>query len=298
MNDRTRKLLDELNQETGVSFSVDDSEDNAGLAKVLTKLIRTYRGESDPGFFLKKLLLGELSREEIEEKSVVYHFDKEATWCVFLMSFKAPYEPYMLRMISSLYIPGADHTVEMDPTHLVLVRELKKGKTRESLRKMAETLVDMLGSEAMISVKISYDQTIEDFTRLPESYRNVCRADAIGRLFLEDRSVYGYHELGTGKLIYSLPREVCQEFLDDHLGGFDLRDLDPETRNTIRVFFDSGLSLAETARALYIHRNTLGYRIEKIEKQTGLDIRRFEDAMVMKLALMISDFLGDGLAST
>lgn len=291
MDERTERLLDELNQETGVSFSINGDEDNAAVAKVLTKLIRTYKDEGDSGFFLKKFLLGELSDEEIDEKSVIYHFDTDAHWGVFLLSFKQPYEPYMLRMISSLYIPGADHTVEMDRTHLVLVREMKSRITGDDMRKMAETLVDMLGSEAMISVKISYDECIDDFRKLPDSYRNVCRADAIGNLFLENRSVYGYHELGTGKLIYSLPRDVCEEFLRDHLGDADLQDMDPETRNTIRVFFDSGLSLAETARALYVHRNTLVYRIEKIERQTGLDIRKFDDAMVMKIAMMISDYL-------
>lgn len=291
MDERTEKLLDELNQETGISFSINGGDDNVSVAKVLTKLIRTYRGESDSGFFLKKFLLGELSVDEIKEKTVIYHFDTDASWSIFLLSFRQPYEPYMLRMISSLYIPGADHTVEMDSTHLVLVRELKHHASIEDLKKMADTLVDMLGSEAMISVKISYDETIDDFMRLPDSYRNVCRAEAIGNLFLENRSVYGYHELGTGKLIYSLPREVCEEFLADHLGSFDLETLDPETRNTIMVFFDSGLSLAETARALYVHRNTLVYRIEKIERQTGLDIRKFDDAMVMKIALMIADYL-------
>lgn len=291
MDERTERLLEELNQETGITFSIRDDEDDAGTARVLSKLIRTYKGEGDTGFFLKQFLLGELSDEEIEEKAVIYHFNMESDWGIFLLSFRQPYEPYMLRMISSLYIPGADHTVEMDRTHLVLVRELRQPTGTEDFRKMAETLVDMLGSEAMISVNISYDECIDDFRKLPESYRNVCRADAIGKLFLEDRSVYGYHELGTGKLIYALPREVCEEFLKDHLGDFDLQELDPETKNTIRVFFDSGLSLAETARALYVHRNTLVYRIEKIERQTGLDIRKFDDAMVMKIALMISDYL-------
>ena len=108
---------------------------------------------------------------------------------------------------------------------------------------------------------------------------------------MESEQVYGYHRLGLGKLIYSLPKETCEDFLKDHLGGFNLTDLDPETKNTIKVFFDSGLSLAETARSLYVHRNTLVYRIEKLEKQCGLDIRKFDDAIVMKIALMINDYI-------
>lgn len=293
MNDTTSKLLDELREETGISFSIDSEDDPDKTAKVLTKLIRRYRGDQNSGFFLKQFLLGELSDEEIQEKSVIYHFDHDAHWAVFLLSFRQAYEPYMLRLISSLYIPGADHTVEIDRNHLVLVREMRMHVPDSDLRKMSETLVDMLGSEAMINVSVAYDHCVDGFSSLPDSYRNVCRADAIGRLFYEDRAVYGYGNLGLGKLVYSLPEQACREFLTDHLGDADLADIDPETRNTIRVFFDSGLSLAETARSLYVHRNTLVYRIDKIDKQFGLDIRKFDDAMVMKICLMIYDRLSE-----
>lgn len=285
-------LVDELNQETGLDFSLKDSgDDPKKTAKILTKLIHRYKGTQNAGFFLKQYLLGEVPEEEVEEKSVLYHFDTDSYWAVLLLSFKQNYEPYMLRMISSLYRPGADHSVEMDPKHLVLVRQLKKETSEDEIREMASVIVDTLGTEAMISVKVAYDTCYPDFKNLPQSYRNVCSAEAIGSLFMESEQVYGYHRLGLGKLIYSLPKETCEDFLKDHLGGFDLADLDPETKNTIKVFFDSGLSLAETARSLYVHRNTLVYRIEKLEKQCGLDIRKFDDAIVMKIALMINDYI-------
>ena len=285
-------LVDELNQETGLDFSLkDNGEDPKETAKTLTKLIHRYKGTQNAGFFLKQYLLGEVPEEEVEEKSVLYHFDTESYWTVILLSFKQNYEPYMLRMISSLYRPGADHSVEMDPKHLVLVRQLKKEAPEEEIREMASVIVDTLSTEAMISVKAAYDTCYADFSELPQSYRNVCSADAIGNLFMDGEQVYGYHRLGLGKLIYALPRETCEDFLKDHLGDFDLAEIDPETRNTIRVFFDSGLSLAETARNLYVHRNTLVYRIEKLEKQCGLDIRKFDDAIVMKIALMINDYI-------
>ena len=282
------KLLEELNQETGLDFSLNDTgENDKETAKVLTKLINRYKGNQNAGFFLKQYLLGEVPDEEVEEKSVLYHFDMNSYWTVFLLSFRQAYEPYMLRMISSLYKPGADHSVEMDPTHLVLVRQLKKEISEDELREMAEIIVETLGTEAMISVNASYDRSLSDFRDLPQSYRNVCSADAIGRMFLGGDPVYGYHKLGLGKLIYALPKETCNEFIKDHLGDFDLAEIDPETRNTIKVFFDSGLSLAETSRSLYVHRNTLVYRIEKVERQTGLDIRKFDDAIIMKIALLI-----------
>lgn len=285
-------LIDELNQETGLEFSLSEiGDDPKKTAKVLTKLIHRYKGSENSGFFLKQYLLGEIRDEEVEEKRVLYHFDTNTYWTVILLSFKQNYEPYMLRMISSLYVPGADRTVEMDPNHLVLVRQLKTETTEDEIREMAEVIVDTLGTEALISVKASYDKCYSDFKELPQSYRNVCSAEAIGNLFSGSEHVYGYHSLGLGKLIYTMPEEKCREFLQDHLGDYDLSEMDPETRNTIRVFFDTGLSLAETARVLYVHRNTLVYRIEKLEKQCGLDIRKFDDAIVMKIALMMYDYL-------
>ncbi|HAP02857.1 MAG TPA: hypothetical protein DCQ87_02330 [Lachnospiraceae bacterium] len=285
-------LVDELNQETGLDFSLKETgDDPKKTAKILTKLIHRYKGTENSGFFLKQFLLGEIREEEIEEKRVLYHFDTDTCWTVILLTFKQSYEPYMLRMISSLYVPGADRTVEMDPNHLVLVRQLKKEISQDELKEMAQIIVDTLGTEALISVKASYDRCYSDFKELPQSYRNVCSADAIGNLFLESENVYGYHNLGLGKLIYTMPKDKCQEFLQDHLGDFDLSEIDSETRNTIKVFFDCGLSLAETARVLYLHRNTLVYRIEKIEKQCGLDIRKFDDAIIMKIALMMYDYI-------
>lgn len=284
-------LLDELNKETGLKFSLKyDGEEPEKTVKILSDLLQRYKGTQKAGYFLEQFLLGEISGEEAEKKAIVYHFDIDSYWAVILLSFKQKYEPYMLRMISSLYRPGADHAVEMDPKHLVLVRQLKKETTEDELKEMAQAIVDTLNTEAMISLKAAYDECCTDLRKLPQSYRKVCSAEIIGNLFSED-DVYGYHNLGLGKLIYTLPRETCEQFLKDNLGDFDLSQLDQETKNTIKVFFDSGLSLAETARARFIHRNTLVYRIEKLEKQCGLDIRKFDDAMIMRIALMINDYL-------
>lgn len=291
MNTDIESLISDLNHETGLSFTLTDCDDSQRTARVLTKLIHRYRGERNDGFFLKQYLLGEVPDEDVEEKAMLYHYNVSSYWTVFLLSFRQPYEPYMLQLISSLYTPGADHSVEMDPKHLVLVRQLKKETSDEEIRSMAQIMVDMLGSEAMITVKAAYDTCLSDFRQIPQSYRNVCSADSIGHLFNDSDQVYGYHELGLGKLICSLSKEACSEFIHDHLGDFDLAEIDPETQNTIRVFFDSGLSLAETARKLYVHRNTLVYRIEKLEKVCGLDIRKFDDAMIMKISLMMYDYI-------
>lgn len=290
--EHVEKLLEELESDTGIRFSIDDNNNNQSeTIKKLSRLIHRFKGDENRGFFFRQFLLGQLSREEIGEKRLLYHMDQNQPWAVFLIAFAKSYEPYALRVISSLFAPGADHTVEMDRTHLVVVRQLKTVATDEEVKEMAEAIVGTLGTEAMLSVKVSYDRCCEDLSGLPLSYQHCNRAMEIGRLFMEGQSIFGYHELGLGKLVFSLDPLVCREYLEDHLGNFDFRELDPETRNTIRVFFDSGLSIAETARSLYVHRNTLVYRIDKLQKQTGLDIRRFEDAITMNVAMLMDEYL-------
>lgn len=290
--EHVEKLLEELEADTGIRFSIDENNNNnSDTIKKLSRLIHRFKGDENRGFFFRQFLLGQLSRDEIKEKRLLYHMDQNRPWTVFVIAFAKPYEPYVLRMISSLFAPGADHTVEMDRTHLVVVRQLKAPASDEEVKEMAEAIVGTLGTEAMLSVKVSYDRCCDDLSGLPLAYQHCNQAMEIGQLFLERQSVFGYHELGLGKLVFSLDPMVCREYLEDHLGSFDFKELDPETRNTIRVFFDSGLSIAETARSLYVHRNTLVYRIDKLQKQTGLDIRRFDDAITMNIAMLMDEYL-------
>jgi carbohydrate diacid regulator len=136
---------------------------------------------------------------------------------------------------------------------------------------------------------VAFDHTVEDPELLPQSYQHAYLALEIGSLFFASETVLSYHRLGLEKLIFQLPEAACREFLSDHFANFDFKELDNESRSTIQAFLDNGLSIAETSRALYVHRNTLIYRIDKFEKQTGLDIRKFDDAMICKIGLMIAD---------
>jgi carbohydrate diacid regulator len=79
---------------------------------------------------------------------------------------------------------------------------------------------------------------------------------------------------------------LCEMFIKEIFGERNI-DLDDETMVTIQKFFENSLNISETARQLYIHRNTLVYRLERLEKMIGLDIRKFEDAMTFKIAMMV-----------
>lgn len=241
--------------------------------------------------FLQQFLTGHMTAEEISKGAHRFHMEESTLRVLFLLAFKQPYDASVLTILSSLFAMGADDIIEIDETHIVMIRQLKAPISPEETEQMALNMLDTLNTEAMLSVKIAFAGTAERLSQLPLLYQNASSALEIGNVFYSAESILSYQKLGLGKLIHSLPREACEEYLREKLNDIDLYQLDEETLHTIHTFFDSGLSIAESARQLYIHRNTLVYRLEKIQKLTGLDIRQFDDAVTCKIAMMLSDYL-------
>ena len=149
----------------------------------------------------------------------------------------------------------------------------------------------MLNSEAMSKVRIAYGTMIEEIRFLSKSYKEAKMALDVGKIFYEEKSIIAYSTLGIGRLIYQLPIPLCEMFMNEVFGGELPDSLDDETLMTINKFFENSLNVSETSRQLYIHRNTLVYRLEKIQKSTGLDVRVFEDALTFRIALMVSNYM-------
>ena len=149
----------------------------------------------------------------------------------------------------------------------------------------------MLNTEAMTSAWVSYSTTAGELIHLPAAYEEARTALEVGKIFYAEKNVFGYKELGIGRLIYQLPVSVCKMFIDEIFKHETLESVDEETLITIRTFFENNLNLSETSRQLYVHRNTLVYRFEKLEKKFGLDIRTFDDALTFKLAMMVADYI-------
>ena len=285
-------LLKKLYKETGITFEItENTNDEVQTIEKLEQLLHHLPSDDNRNFFFQQFLLGQLPKEEIVRGLHRFHVEKGTPVVLFLIAFKQPYTKDTLSILSSLSTPGADTLIKMDETHVVLLRELKGETKEEDLYEMVASTTDMLGAEAMISARVAFDRFVEDPLLLPEVYQHCYLALEIGALFFASETVLSYHRLGMEKLIFQLPQAACIEFLHDHFENFDFKELDNESRSTIQAFLDNGLSIAETARALYVHRNTLIYRIDKFEKQTGLDIRKFEDAMICKIGLMIADSL-------
>ena len=287
-----QNLLDKLELETGIQFTVSSSYlSDADTLQKIKDIFQDYQMNNSRTSFLQQFLTGHMTAEEISKGAHRFHMEESTLRVLFLLAFKQPYDASVLTILSSLFAMGADDIIEIDKTHIVMIRQLKAPISPEETEQMALNMLDTLNTEAMLSVKIAFAGTAERLSQLPLLYQNAFSALEIGNVFYSAESILSYQKLGLGKLIHSLPREACEEYLREKLNDIDLYQLDEETLHTIHTFFDSGLSIAESARQLYIHRNTLVYRLEKIQKLTGLDIRQFDDAVTCKIAMMLSDYL-------
>ena len=159
------------------------------------------------------------------------------------------------------------------------------------MRQVARMIVDTLNMEALTQVHLSYSSVIETLAELSGAFKETSLALKVGKLFYPEQTIFPYNELGIGRLIYQLPVTLCENFLKEIFGEEVPETLDEETSVTISRFFQNNLNIAETSRQLHMHRNTLIYRLEQIQKRTGLDLRNFEDAMTFKIATMVMNYL-------
>ena len=184
-----------------------------------------------------------------------------------------------------------DFITAVDEKSIIIVKELKDTDTFEDMNQTARMLVDMLNAEAMSQVRVSYGNPVNEIKSVSRSYKEAKMALEVGKIFYADKNVVPYNNLGIGRLIYQLPIPLCEMFMTEVFGENLPDTFDEETLTTINKFFENNLNVSETSRQLYVHRNTLVYRLEKLEKSTGLDIRKFDDALTFKIAMMVVSYM-------
>ena len=184
-----------------------------------------------------------------------------------------------------------DFITAVDEKNIILVKEVKPGETYEDLEKTANTLLDMLNTEAMTKVHVAFGTIVNEIKEVSRSYKEAKMALDVGKIFYSNKNVVAYSNLGIGRLIYQLPLPLCRMFIKEIFDGKSPDEFDEETLATINKFFENSLNVSETSRQLYIHRNTLVYRLDKLQKSTGLDLRVFEDAITFKIALMVVKYM-------
>lgn len=196
------------------------------------------------------------------------------------------------QMLAGLFSPqSGDYLTEVEENSVILIKSLASVDAYDELERCARTAVDMLGAEAMVDARAAFGTIVTELRDLSKSYKEARMAMDVGQIFYAGRKILSYNELGIGRLIYQLPVTLCRMFLQEIFGDYDPSAIDQESLATIQTFFDNNLNVSETSRQLFIHRNTLVYRMEKLQKATGLDIRAFEDAMTFRIALMVSDYM-------
>ena len=273
-----------------------NGEDGYMIGKIavseLHNLMVAYHEKQDRNSFIQNVLMDNMLLVDIYNRAKKLHIDIEAKRVVYLIETKQEQDSSALELVRTLFAGSSrDFITAVDEKNIILVKELKPEEGYETVEQTAKMLLDMLNSEAMSKVRIAYGTMISEIRFLSKSYKEAKMALDVGKIFYEEKSIIAYNTLGIGRLIYQLPIPLCEMFMNEVFGGELPESLDDETLMTINKFFENNLNVSETSRQLYIHRNTLVYRLEKIQKSTGLDVRVFEDALTFRIALMVSNYM-------
>lgn len=258
----------------------------------ITNLLYAYREKMDKNRFVQNLLLDNLLLVDVYNQAKAMKIAAELKRIVFVIQPKYEGDNLILETLKGLYATGTkDFVTAVDEKQVILVKALEKTDDYQKVNQIARELVDTLNMEAMVSVRVAYGTLVEELKDVSKSYKEADMALEVGRVFYVDKNILAYNELGIGRLIHQLPASLCTMFLKEVFGGSGSEEFEEEELTTVYTFFDNNLNISETARQLYVHRNTLVYRLEKIQKKTGLDVRVFEDALTFKIAMMVSDHM-------
>lgn len=284
-------------------------------ANHLQELAAAYKERYDRGGFIQNLLLDNLLRVDIYNRARKLHIDTQVPRVVIVVETKAGQDQEACEYLTGMFGGGHDIVTAVEECHVAVVRELTEkvsegyGKTvpsRDGLTRtetvvrdeeqdpdrIARMISDNLNTEALINVRVAYGTVVNELADLSKSYKEARMALDVGKIFYPKDRVSAYNTLGIGRLIYQLPENLCRLFIQEIFKeSGTLPEIDEETRITVDRFFENNLNVSETARQLFVHRNTLVYRIEKLQKSTGLDIRCFDDALTFKIATMVMNYL-------
>ncbi len=266
------------------------------IAKILVvsfaNIKNLYDEKYDKGSFIKNIILDNILPSDIYIKSKELHFNTEEVRIVFLVKFYGRTDMMPYEILQNMFPDKSkDYVISVGEQDVVLVKDIKPGTDRREIEKIASGIVNTLNSEYYVKVAIGISTVVDNIKDLARAYKEAQVALDVGKVFETEKNIISYENLGIGRLIYQLPTTMCEMFLQEVFKKGSLDSLDKETLMTIQCFFENNLNVSETSRKLFVHRNTLVYRLEKIRKLTGLDLREFEHAITFKVALMVQKYL-------
>lgn len=262
------------------------------VAFQIQSLMVAYKERFDKDNFIKNLLLDNLLLVDIYNRAKKLHIETDVKRVVFIVETKQEKDNGALETLKTLFAPKSkDFITAVDEKNIIIVKEVKPNETYDDLHRVARTVLDMLNTEAMSKVRVALGTIVNEIKEVSRSYKEAKLALDVGKIFYSEKNIVAYNNLGIGRLIYQLPLPLCKMFIKEIFNNKGLDDFDEEILSTINKFFENNLNVSETSRQLYIHRNTLVYRLDKIQKGTNLDLRTFEDAITFKIALMVVKYM-------
>ncbi len=296
-NGNTLKALSGLSAQFDYAVFAAGEDDAAAticsMAAVALNGAKAYFEEKhDKSAFVKSILSDNVLMGDIYVRAKELHFDSEVCRTVFLIRQESTADSGVMDIVQTLHSDRhADYVLSINETDVALVKQVAENISARDLYKIAKTIEEALATELKVKVVIGIGTVVNHVRDLARSYQESQMAIEVGKVFETEHSVINYEALGIGRLIYQLPTTLCEMFLQEVFKKNPIDSLDQETLFTINKFFENNLNVSETARKLFVHRNTLVYRLEKIKKLTGLDLREFDDAITFKVALMVKKYL-------
>ncbi len=250
-----------------------------------------YEEKHDKTAFVKSIISDNILLGDIYVRAKELHFVSEAQRAVFLVRQVGSAEIAALDVVQNMFADSQeDFVISISESDIVVIKMLSDGDSKE-IYKIAKSIEDTLAQALKVKVTIGIGTVVGHIRDLAKAYKEAGVAIDVGKVFDTEKTIINYENLGIGRLIYQLPTVMCGMFLQEVFKKNPIDALDQETLFTINKFFENNLNVSETARKLFVHRNTLVYRLEKIKKLTGLDLREFDDAITFKVALMVKKYL-------
>ena len=276
---------------------VDDEavKDCSAFAIMISTVKQFHDEKYDKASFIKNLVMDNILPSDVHWKSKELHLQNEAPRVAFLIRCQDFNEVSVFDVLKGLFPEkNKDFVISIDEKDIALVKQVDIESEPKDFEKIAKSIEDTVQTEALTSVLIGIGTKALDIKDVSRSYKEAQIALEVGKVFDTEKSIVNYESLGIGRLIYQLPKKLCNIFMSEVFKKGSIDVLDQETIITIQKFFENNLNVSETARKLFVHRNTLVYRLDKIKKLTGLDLRYFDQAIVFKVAMMVNKYMNSG----
>ena len=271
--------------------------ENAGMVGKMTafqiqNLLVAYKEHFDKDNFIKNLLLDNLLLVDVYNRAKRLHIDTEARRVVYILESEQSKDYSTLEAVKGLFAKSKnDFITAVDEKSIIIIKELGADDGAEEMNATEVSIVETLEHGDHGSIHVAYGNAVSEIKEVSRSYKEARMALDVGKIFFEELNIIAFSQLGIGRLIYQLPIPLCKMFIKEIFTDKSPDDFDEETLATINKFFENSLNVSETSRQLYIHRNTLVYRLDKLQKSTGLDLRVFDDAITFKIALMVVKYM-------